>query len=152
MGSAVQQGGRTSNRIPCSLAPQVRGGGSCFLIRGEGRAGFWNRAGGWLRRSAHPLGGAECRGHMQYPAFSLYTLLLFLTSQKLQLSSLAGAGGAFLYLFVHNLPQLHMHAVSFSSLFSEGENNSFESDRQLRCLEGRIGFHREWWCYNGLVM
>ena len=63
-----------------------------------------------------------------------------------------GSGGAFLYLFVHNLPQLHMHAVSFSSLFSEGENNSFESDRQLRCLEGRIGFHREWWCYNGLVM
>lgn len=86
---------------------------------------------------------------MQYPAFALYTLLLFLTPQKLHWVL---CDGVFLYLFVHSLPQLHMHAVSFSSLFSEGENNSFESDRQLGCLEGRIGFHQEWWCYNGLVM
>ena len=45
-----------------------------------------------------------------------------------------------------------MHTLSFSSLFSKGENNSFESNRQLGCLEGRIGFHQEWRCYNGLIM
>ena len=31
---------------------------------------------GWLRLSAHPLGGAVCRVHVQYPAFAPDTLLL----------------------------------------------------------------------------
>ena len=30
---------------------------------------------GWLRSSAHPLGGVVCRGHAQYPAFAPATLL-----------------------------------------------------------------------------
>ena len=39
---------------------------------------------GWLKWFAPTSGGVECRGHMQYPAFALYTLLLFLTLQKWQ--------------------------------------------------------------------
>ena len=65
-------------------------GASCFLIKGEGKGGFRSQVGGWLRWSADPLGGAESRGHMQYPDFALYTLLLFLTPQKWQLGSLGG--------------------------------------------------------------
>ena len=30
-------------------------------------------AGGWLRWSAHPLGGTVCRDHVQDPAFALGT-------------------------------------------------------------------------------
>ena len=64
----------------------------------------WAR--GWLRWSPDPFGGALCRGH-KYPAFAPNTLLLFLTLQKV-----------FMYLVVHNLPQLHMHKTIFSSLYS----------------------------------
>ena len=57
---------------------------------------------GWLRWSAHPLGGTLCRVHVQYPAFAGHPAFAeFLV---------------FLYLVVHNLPQLHMHPAVFSPL------------------------------------
>ena len=59
---------------------------------------------GWLRCSAHPLGGVVCRGHAQYPAFAP------------DHSEVAVGLFGFLYLAVHNLPQLHLHAVVFSPL------------------------------------
>jgi len=58
------------------------------------------RLGGWLRWSTHPLGGAVCRGHMQYSAFAPETLFLLV----------------FLYHDVHNLPQLCMHMAIFNPL------------------------------------
>ena len=66
--------------------------GVCPGVRPEGR----------LRCSAHPLGGAECRRCVQLPAFApgcseVAVVLLFS-----------------LYLLVHNLPQLLMHAVIFT--------------------------------------
>ena len=57
----------------------------------------------WLKWSAHPLGGVECRGHAQCPAFAPSS------------SEVAVRFLVFLYL-VHNLPQLHMHTVTFSPL------------------------------------
>ena len=54
--------------------------------------------------SAHPLGGAVCRGHEQYPAFAPDS------------SEVAVGFLVFSYLVVHNLPQLRMYAVIFSSL------------------------------------
>ena len=38
--------------------------------KGEGRGRSGGQAGGWLRWSAHPLGGAVCRDHVQDPAFA----------------------------------------------------------------------------------
>ena len=67
---------------------------------------------GWLRCFAHPFGGGVCRGHAQYPAFAPNPLLLLLALQKWQLGILVS-----LYLVVHNLPQLCMHAVIFSPLY-----------------------------------
>ena len=58
------------------------------------------RLGGWLRWSTHPLGGAVCRGHMQYSAFAPETLCLLV----------------FLYHDVHNLHQLCMHMAIFNPL------------------------------------
>ena len=58
----------------------------------------------WLRWSAHPFGGVESRGHAQYPAFAP------------DHSEVAVGLFGFLYLAVHNLPQLHLHAVVFSPL------------------------------------
>ena len=40
---------------------------------------------GWLRRFAHPLGVAVCRGHAQYSAFVPDTLFLLQAPQKWQL-------------------------------------------------------------------
>ena len=57
---------------------------------------------GCLRWSAHPSGGVVCRGRAQY-------LLLLPALQKWQLRFLV-----FLYLVVHNLPQLRMPVVIFS--------------------------------------
>ena len=37
---------------------------------------------GWLRRFAHPCGGAACRGHAQYPAFAPNTQFSLLALQK----------------------------------------------------------------------
>ena len=54
-----------------------------------------------------------CRGHAQYPAFAPDTLLLPPALQKWQLGFLVS-----LYLFVHNLPQLHRHEVIFSPLYT----------------------------------
>ena len=59
---------------------------------------------GWLRWSARPFGGAECRGHAQCPAFAPSS------------SEVAVGVLDFLYL-VHNLPQLDMHTVIFSPLW-----------------------------------
>lgn len=47
-----------------------------------------------------PLGGAVCRGHVQYSAFAPETLFLLV----------------FLYHDVHNLPQLCMHMAIFNPL------------------------------------
>ena len=79
---------------------------------GDGRVCPWVESEGWLRWFAHPFGGVECRGHV--PAFTPDTLLLLLALQKWQLLVVF-----FVFcfcLFVHNLPQLHMHAVIFSPL------------------------------------
>ena len=56
----------------------------------------------WLMWSAHPLGAAVCRVPGWYPAFAP--------------GSSRGAAGfwVFLYLFVHNLPQLSMQIAIFS--------------------------------------
>lgn len=59
---------------------------------------------GWLRCFAHSLGGAVYRDCMQYLAVSLDT------------SEVGVEFLAFLFLVVHNLSHLLMHAVSFSSL------------------------------------
>ena len=52
----------------------------------------------WPRWSARPLGGAVCRDHVQ-------PLLLLLAPQKWQFG--------FLYLIVHNLCSLCLHACYF---------------------------------------
>ena len=59
---------------------------------------------GWPGWSAHPLGGAVCRGHAQSPAFAPDT------------SEVAVGFLLFLYLVVPSLPQLGMRAVIFSPL------------------------------------
>ena len=47
------------------------GRGASWLLKWrEGGANQWVRVEGWLRWSAHPLGGALCRDHTQYPAFA----------------------------------------------------------------------------------
>lgn len=63
------KGVRTSNRCPCSFPGRGWGVG----------ADQWVRSEGWLRWSAHPLGGAVCRDH------AASTLLLLLEPQKWQL-------------------------------------------------------------------
>ena len=67
-------------------------------------AARWIGTEGWLRWSAHPLGGAVCRDHACYPAFFPNTLEVAVGLLIL------------LYFVVCNLPQLHMHAVIFSPL------------------------------------
>ena len=59
---------------------------------------------GWLRWSAHPFGGVGCRRHVQYATFAP-------GSSEVTVGFLV-----FLYLVVHNLPQLCMHTVMFSPL------------------------------------
>ena len=54
----------------------------CLGVRPEGR----------LRCFSHPLGGVECRGCAQYPAFAPDTLFLLPALQKWQLG--------FFFLFV----------------------------------------------------
>ena len=69
---------------------------------------------GWageVRCFAHLVGGAVCKGLVQYPLFAFDTLFLLRALQKWQLGFLV-----FVYLFVHNLPQLHMYPVVFSPL------------------------------------
>ena len=63
------------------------------------------RLAGWLRWSAHPF-VVLCAGGMRS------ALLLLLALQKWQLVFLV-----FLYLVIHNLPQLHMHTVIFSPVW-----------------------------------
>ena len=84
---------KTSNRFPCLLAQQGRAG-SLNGMRVGGRS--VSQPEGWLS-------GTVSRAHAQYPAFAPG-------------SSRGGSWVlAFLYL-VHNLPQLHMHAVIFNPL------------------------------------
>ena len=79
------------------------GAGTLYGVRVGVCPGVGSEA--WLRWFAHPLGGGVCRGHARYAAFapgpSEVAVGFFLI---------------FLYLFVYNLPQLHMHAVIFSPL------------------------------------
>ena len=53
---------------------------------------------GWLKWSAHLFGGGVCNGHGQHPAFAPSS------------SEVAAEILVFLYLTVHNLPQLRMHS------------------------------------------
>ena len=78
LGPLLQQGGtRASNSFPCLFSGcllalrMVVVGASRLLIWGEGRGVFrgWVGEVGWLRWFAHPLGGAVCRRHAQYPTF-----------------------------------------------------------------------------------
>lgn len=62
------------------------------------------QAAGWLEWSAHPLGGAACRGPARCPPSAPDT------------SEVAAEFLLVLHLFVHNLPHFHMHAVIFSPL------------------------------------
>lgn len=82
----------------------------------EGPAGWGEGPGlrpegslGWLARS--PFGAVEYRRHAQHLAFVPSTLFLLPALQKWQLVFLV-----FLYLVVHNLPQLCMHTVIFSPM------------------------------------
>ena len=60
---------------------------------------------GWLRWSAHPLSGIECRGHTQSPAFAP--------------GSSEGSGVFGLSVFCcPSFAQLHMHTVIFSFVVS----------------------------------
>ena len=66
----------------------------------------------WLGWFSHPFGAVKSRGHMQYPAFSpdiLFLTWLFRNGIWLLL--------VFLYLVVHNLPQLCLYTIVFSFLF-----------------------------------
>ena len=68
-----------------------------------------DQARGWLRWSAHPLGGVACRGRAD-PAFAPNTLFCSQTFRR-------GSWVLGLFVsFVHNLHQLPMHAVIFSPL------------------------------------
>ena len=62
------QGREISNSFPCSLAPGEGRAGSLYGGRVSMCPGV--RPEVWLRWSAHPFGGVECRGHVQYPAFA----------------------------------------------------------------------------------
>ena len=72
--------------------PKGRWAGSLYGVR----VGLCSGVGleRWLRWSAHPLGGAVCRGHAQYPAFPPKPPLFLLAPQKWPL--------VFLVFFVHN--------------------------------------------------
>ena len=73
--------------------------GSLYGVRVGACPGVGPR--GWLRWSAHPFGGAECRGHAQYPAFAPG-------------SSEVAAGVVFFGLFVSCCPEFaptaHAHS------------------------------------------
>ena len=104
----LQEGVKTSNRFPCTLSEQ---GASWFLIWGEGSGcvqGSGRRAG--LRVLPTPLVVLCARG-MRSTLLLLLTPFLLSALQKWLLGFLV-----FLYLFVHNLPQLqHAHSY-FQSL------------------------------------
>ena len=61
---------KTSNRYTYWLSEGRRASLSLKWGEGEGRVNWWVRPGRWLRWSAHPFGGAVCRGHEQYPVFA----------------------------------------------------------------------------------
>ena len=64
------------------------------------------KLGGWLRRFAHPSGGAECTGHGQCPA-SLGHAVFIPSSLEVAVGEEEWVKGGrlfFSYLVVHNLP------------------------------------------------
>ena len=68
-GAPAAAGGRKNKWQVPLLAPQ--GGASTFLIwGGKGYVQGLDQEGGWLRWSTHPIGGVECRRHVQYPEFA----------------------------------------------------------------------------------
>ena len=103
-----QVGVRKNNRLFCWLAYGSEA--SWFLTRGEGRGVSRGQGERWLRCFAHPFGGGECRGHVQFPAFAPKFCF---SSNTLFCSQLFRSGRVFcfvlfcfvfLYLLVINLP------------------------------------------------
>ena len=95
-----QEGGKTSTvSIVCSLVGAWGGDGRAGPLFGV-RVGLDPRVGQkvWLRRSAYSLGGITCRVHM--PCFCSW---LFGSDSWVLL--------IFLYLVIHNFPQLLMYTV-----------------------------------------
>lgn len=89
----------TSPRCPCWFTPTPEEGGQA----GSSWGACWGQGLGRrsLGGSAHPRGGAVCRGPGQSPAFAPGS------SEK------AVGFGAFLYRVVHHLPQLCIFRVIF---------------------------------------
>ena len=87
----LQQGGlkQVTGSLAHSLPEEGQAGSLCGV-----RVGVCPRVGleGWLSCFAHPLGGVECRGHEQYPAFAPDLLFLLPALQKRQL-------GVFFFFF-----------------------------------------------------
>ena len=77
-----------------------------------------------------PLGGAERRGHAQCPAFAPSS------------SEVAVGFLIFLYLVVHNLPQLCMHAAIFSPFQFLCIFLLEEMFVQVQALQQRVPGHR----------
>ena len=94
------KGTKINNRFPCSLP---EGGQAVPLIGVRVEAGPGVRLEEWLGKFTHPLGGAVCRVHVQYPAFAP-------TPQKWQL----GFWSFCILLFI--MPQQCMQAVIFNPL------------------------------------
>ena len=106
MGSLLQRSGGEREQVTGALACSLpKGGQTCsfYGVRVEVCPGV-GLEGRRLRWAAHPLGGVVCRGHAQCPAFAPGS------------SEVAVGFLVFLYLVVHNLPQLPIYAVIFSPL------------------------------------
>ena len=74
---------------------------------------------GWLRCIAHPFGGGVCRAHVEYTVFAPGSLEV-----AVWCVGFFGFCFVFLYLFVHNLPQL-------ACTYGEGNGTPL----QYSCLE-----------------
>ena len=100
------RGAKTSNRFPahslsaadaCGEEEQV--GPLNWMRVGLDPSSSWKK---WFMYFPHPLGGAVCRNHAQYPAFTP-------ENREVAIRFLV-----FWCLFVHNLPKMHMHRLIFS--------------------------------------
>ena len=105
-------GKKTNHRFPC-LPTELGQAGPLNVVRVEG----------WLRWSAHPLGGAVCRNHRAVLCFSRH---LRRGSQVL----------AVLYL-VYNLPQPHVCIVAFSCLQQGSPTSRPRTDTDLWPVRNR---------------
>ena len=102
-GAPAAAGGQRRKQVTGSLArSRVGRAGSLHGVRLGVCPGVGQE--GWLRWSAHPFGGVECRGHVRYPVFAPGS------------SEVAVRFLVFFYLAVQNMPQLPMHTVLFSPL------------------------------------